>query len=326
MVLIAKKTGTGEDEDNEDSNNTGGDNDNSDSNDAGSDPNYPGNGEHDKSDPTTGDGTGTGNGDGTTPCLDCGDTDYTALITNDDINQLNLDLGFNYSSSYAFYLRSLINRDITSQLIGYLELYDTPEQKEFIKTTVIGLADGITNNVHRILNERAPNNFSTLSPYPYVKYPEDKIAEYISNYPKFTAVLRNDIPNVANNDVILNAINGLTDAPIDVIKDALKWGNGPEIIIEQLGTNESGDEKNGVYRGHLFENAINILFIDVDLVLEFEQSDNDELSDALGFLLAVTVLHEYVHFADMNYGDHFWGELFLSEGGLENEAGVSLRN
>ena len=155
---------------------------------------------------------------------------------------------------------------------------------------------------------------------PLVKYPEN--SDYDSRYPKLTEYLKYELPKIANNQRIVDEINGITDVPKDVIKEALQWGKGPVIEIEQLG--HSGEnEKYGVYRGHVNSADINTLFLDVDLVNDIENLKNSqEFRDAIAFLIGVTILHEYVHLGDVMFGDSFWGELHMSSGNEEDEAGI----
>lgn len=168
------------------------------------------------------------------------------------------------------------------------------------------------------------NTLITLSPL--FKYPLN--SNYDSLYPKLTSLLKNDIPKIANNVKVIDTIHSLVpEASKEIIKEALKWGKGPEINIIQLG-GEGDYEKLGSYRGHLFDEYVNILNLDIDLVNEFENSEENSdddltLSDALSFLIAVTILHEYVHYNDFVFGDNYWGELWSEDPfNPENEAGL----
>lgn len=165
-------------------------------------------------------------------------------------------------------------------------------------------------------------NETGLSTFPLVKYPASKVEEYKSEYPKFTEYLTRELPKIASNQKVIDVINDLTEAPKDVIKEALQWGKGPEIRIEQLG-GVGDNEKLGAYRGHLNPTLEDVLFLDVDLVRKLENETNLEFSDALEFLIGVTILHEYTHLGDFVFGNNFWGDLWLdSAGDPENEAGL----
>jgi hypothetical protein len=155
---------------------------------------------------------------------------------------------------------------------------------------------------------------------PFIKYPPN--SNYATLYPKLTNVLKNDLPKIAHNQKVIDVINEITDAPKETIKEALQWGKGPTIHIQQLG-GEGDAEKYGSYRGHLSDDYLNTLFLDIDLVTEFENSNITEISDALSFLIAVTILHEYVHLGDIVFGDSFWSDLYSNEVyDPENEAGI----
>ena len=171
------------------------------------------------------------------------------------------------------------------------------------------------NELNKLLNE-----VSLVTDFPLIKYPEN--SNYETLYPKLTNVLKNDLPKIAQNQKVIDVINGITGAPKEVIEEALLWGKGPTIRIQQLG-GEGDAEKYGSYRGHLSDDYLDTLFLDIDLVNEFENSNITEVSDALSFLIAVTILHEYVHLGDMVFGDNFWGDLFFNEDyDPENEAGI----
>ncbi|MDY8137399.1 hypothetical protein [Aquimarina sp. 2201CG5-10] len=67
----------------------------------------------------------------------------------------------------------------------------------------------------------------------------------------------------------------------------------------------------------------NILRIDIDLVNDIENLKNSEsFREEIGFLIAVTILHEYVHFGDTVYGNNFWSNEFFEDRIEENEAGI----
>lgn len=69
---------------------------------------------------------------------------------------------------------------------------------------------------------------------------------------------------------------------------------------------EGDNEKHGSYRGHVISDLVNVLFLDVDLVEHFESTSDSEFSDAMEFLIAVTLLHEYTHLGDNVFGNNFW--------------------
>tara|TARA_R110002050_G_C8931357_1_gene512005 strand:+ start:155 stop:2125 length:1971 start_codon:yes stop_codon:yes gene_type:complete len=118
---------------------------NNDPNGAQGDPNYPGNNDGYNN---TGDndgntsGGGGSNSDGDLSCFDCNGTDFSTLITSSDIHKLNIDLGFTYASSNAFWLRSFENKATAAQLIYFLEFNTSSEALSFAKEAVTMLRTG----------------------------------------------------------------------------------------------------------------------------------------------------------------------------------------
>ena len=164
------------------------------------------------------------------------------------------------------------------------------------------------------------DNYSLVSFKPLVKYP--LTSNYANTYSKLTEFLKVELPKIIHNTKVIDAINDLTDVPKETIKEALKWGKGPEVRIEQL-QGDGDNAKLGSYRGHVFPELKNVLFLDIDLVNSFENSTNTEFSDAMAFLIAVTILHEYTHLGDSVFGNNYWGNTWIESGfNNENEAGI----
>ncbi len=165
-------------------------------------------------------------------------------------------------------------------------------------------------------------NNSTVCISPFVKYPKDKAEQYKNDYPQLTEYLKNEVPKIANNETIINEIHELTDAPFEAIKEALQWGKGPEIIVQQLG-GEGRRERYGRYLGHVIPEEINILRIDIDLVNDLENLKNSaKFREEIGFLIAVAILHEYTHLGDVVFGEGFWSDEFFEDRLEENEVGI----
>lgn len=132
--------------------------------------------------------------------------------------------------------------------------------------------------------------------FPFVKYPPN--SNYATLYPKLTEYLKNQLPNIKDNTTIINAIKKYTNLTTAEIEQHLKWGNGPTIKIEQLGS-AYGKFKKSV--------DLNSLYLDIDLVNQLENTTpNSNLANAFAFLIGVTVLHEYVHYGDYNYNGDTW--------------------
>ncbi len=195
----------------------------------------------------------------------------------------------------------------------------------------------LTETVNRMLESTGYNYYTkkyikkvigqSMSPgvitaSPFIKYPKAKALQYKKDYPELTKYLINELPKIAKNERIIKELHELTDAPKDTIREALQWGSGPEIRIEQL-TGEGRDERYGSYRGHIFPELRNVLFLDVDLAKDIENLErSSDFRSEIGFLIAVTILHEYAHLGDTVFGEEFWSDLFIKDRSLENEVGI----
>ncbi|PKV48989.1 hypothetical protein ATE84_1005 [Aquimarina sp. MAR_2010_214] len=59
------------------------------------------------------------------------------------------------------------------------------------------------------------------------------------------------------------------------------------------------------------------------MVNDIENLKNSaKFREEIRFLIAVTISHEYVHFADTNYGFNFWSDAFFEDRLEESEAGI----
>jgi hypothetical protein len=120
-------------------------------------------------------------------------------------------------------------------------------------------------------------------------------------YPRLTVMVKSLYEYVkANADVmfILKTLTGLSDA---TILDKMQWGKGPTInVVDMTGR-----------FGYFNANNPSVLNIDASWVRGLEQANLVSTQEATGFLLAVTVLHEFVH-----YGRNAAGEP-ANPGGVE---------
>ncbi|TVZ16484.1 hypothetical protein [Maribacter sp. MAR_2009_72] len=164
----------------------------------------------------------------------------------------------------------------------------------FIKDhTVNGVLDSLAKEFGLKALEAWMDGYSVISITPLVKYPVG--SDYDSNYKKLTEYLKNQLPTLANNTAIVNAFKEYTNATTEQIEQILKWGDGPEIVIKQL---ES-------VSGHFSEP--NTLEIDIDLINNLENSvSGSTYSESLLFFIAVTILHEAVHYGDFKYNNDYW--------------------
>ncbi|MET1257914.1 hypothetical protein ABV409_01155 [Flagellimonas sp. DF-77] len=247
-------------------------------------------------------------------CDDCGSGPSGGAAINIDlamaarisllVDTLDLDIGL--TQEQISFLNLPENWGLTENIVSFWRNIDNDIQME--------------GYIKNLVNASIVN--AQLSMFPFVKYPESKSEEYKTRYPRLTEFLMEELPKVAENEDIVNVIHGLTEAPIETIKEALQWGKGPEIEITQLG-GDGDNELYGVYNGHVIPENINTLFLDIDLVNDFENVEKDQnFTDAMAFLIAVTILHEYTHLGDTVFGNEFWGELHAESRADEDEVGL----
>jgi len=212
-----------------------------------------------------------------------------------------------------------------SMILGYLnlqnELIDTVN--DLSQSAQVEILNFIQQNLDEngsILPEaesyveevlEAYNNETLITAFPLVKYPEG--SNYAVQYPKLTQYLKNQLPTVKNNSIIVNAIQTYTSLSELSIEENLSWGSGPTIRIEQLGNNIYGEFRK--------QNDPNSLYIDIDLVNSMENTNpGSESADSFIFLIGVTILHEFVHYGDYNYNGDTWN--YPQEEGLLFEQDV----
>jgi|GEM_PF-968455 len=130
---------------------------------------------------------------------------------------------------------------------------------------------------------------------------------FAKKYERLAQYLAHDIQSIGNNKKVMSALSKYGQFSDSQIKNALKWGQGPEINIKQLdhlkafGAFDSGIKSN-------------ILNIDVDLVEALENAKGRD-RDYLLFLVAVTILHEYTHYGDDQDGIDYKGKIGEGEEG-----------
>ncbi|WP_177169154.1 hypothetical protein [Flavobacterium terrigena] len=113
-------------------------------------------------------------------------------------------------------------------------------------------------------------------------------------YPEFTKMLKNLKSNVQNNPIILNKLilySGLTQ---NQVLEKLTFGQGPLIKFVPNLTGPSGPNY-----GNFDHDTPNIININANFALGMEVAQLDSTVQATGFLMAITILHEFVH-----YGNH----------------------
>lgn len=121
-----------------------------------------------------------------------------------------------------------------------------------------------------------------------------------SAYSALAYYLRVNMPEVAKVPAIVNAIKGLSGkTSTTVIKNAMKWGQGPEIKIVTDLRGSDGGKAYGLYQW-----GSNVLQIDRKLVQDF--CNGKGIVTTKGgrriYLVGATILHELTHWADAQDG------------------------
>lgn len=175
------------------------------------------------------------------------------------------------------------NAEAKQDILNYLQQNQTEESELFVEQLIDLEING-----------------NLLSFFPTFKYPAG--SNYSTQYPKLTEYLKNKIPELKNNPLIINKLVQYSELSSQQVINDLKWGQGPTIQIAQL-------DSRGVNCYGIFSSATpNVLTIDIDFVNLLENSTPGPGGDSLAFLLGVTILHEYVHLGDFVDGIDQTGE------------------
>jgi hypothetical protein len=152
----------------------------------------------------------------------------------------------------------------------------------------------------QIRNSSLNNTLVSLSPF--FKYPLQSNYEIL--YPHFTSIVKNDLndPYFSEDENLKNIIHNLTGVSQEQIKKDLQWGYGVEIRIEQLGVHPT----QGEIKGKFNPTNPNVIYIDIDLVIAYEQEASNGINSpnaiALNSLITFSVLlHELVHYEDYQF-------------------------
>lgn len=113
------------------------------------------------------------------------------------------------------------------------------------------------------------------------------IDNYETTYPRFTSMVKNLKTFVKNNPKVMAALQTYSGFTKQQILNQLTFGQGPTIKVEEM----SG--RFGFYNRN---NGNKTLHIRASYVRGLEQSGLQSTQEATAFLLAVTILHEFVHF------------------------------
>lgn len=129
-------------------------------------------------------------------------------------------------------------------------------------------------------------SFVDLDPSKETFFQFDSTDNYELNYPRFTSMVKNLKTFVKNNPKVLNALQFYSGFTKQKILDYLTFGQGPKIKIEEM---------SGIFGYYNKEVSSNTLHLRASYVRGLEIAHLQSTQDATSFLLAVTILHEFVH-------------------------------
>ena len=128
--------------------------------------------------------------------------------------------------------------------------------------------------------------FTDPAPLVEPNFQFDLSDNYESLYPLFTNMVKNLKTFVKNNPKVLTALQTYSGFSKQQILNHLTYGQGPKIKVEEMNGRFGFDNKN---------NGTKTLHIRASYVRGLEQSFLESTKEATAFLLAITILHEYVH-------------------------------
>jgi RHS repeat-associated protein len=140
-------------------------------------------------------------------------------------------------------------------------------------------------------------------------------------YERLAHYLAYNIQGVSGNQKIMNALMKYGQFSSKQINSDLRWGHGPKVVIKKFTDNAMGEFSPGTNS--------NTLYINQDYVELLEKLPAGKQRDAILFRLAMTILHEYVHFGDDQDGIDYISSVGSGEEGnaFEIEAyGMNITN
>lgn len=151
--------------------------------------------------------------------------------------------------------------------------------------------------------EDIPNNFlqkivlenpMTILDYETLSSPNFKMRKIDQlKYPNFTALVKSLKTEIQNNPATLNRLVELSGLTEQQVLANLTFGQGPNIRLVPNLTGPSGPNY-----GNFNPADPTYINVNLDFVLGLEQSSLSSTRHATAFLLAVTILHEFIHFGN----------------------------
>ncbi|WP_109438929.1 hypothetical protein [Aquimarina sp. AU119] len=149
-----------------------------------------------------------------------------------------------------------------------------------------------------------------ISIKPFVKYPPG--TNYAIEYPLTTQILKEELPKMANDAFLVNALKKYGSLNDQQIKNALTWGSESSVTVE-FGSTGLGW---GLYNGEIFEGGdLNTITLHWDLEEKLREKKSLN-TEALRFFIAIATLHEITHLGDYLYN----GNMYTSDDPLASDA------
>jgi hypothetical protein len=171
--------------------------------------------------------------------------------------------------------------------VNWSPIYANPNQSSSIVQIFNPMNWGLVPNPSTAGGYTEPSAFFVLS------------SEIQANYPRFTNLVKGLSTYVKNQPSVLKALELYTGFYQYQIFEKLRFGYSPTIIVKDIPNTSWGDRRYGYFDNN--ENP-NVLNINKSVVLGLEQSNLESTKLATSFFLAVTVLHEFVHYSRFNNG------------------------
>ena len=218
-------------------------------------------------------------------------SNYYTVVTQPVIvlktsKQIEIEFKSKLNTAQLAWWNNINNQLIKNKIITYLtvnQIYDIDDNPEdFIKDLINAV----------ILNPLSINDYAIASP----NFKMKKIDQL--RYPKFTQMVKNLKANVQNNPSVLAALimhSGLTEAQV---LNKLTFGQGPLIELVPNLTGRYGRPNYGNFKSDA-PNAINI---NENFALGMQNAQLNSTLQATSFLLAITILHEFVHYGNLLTG------------------------
>lgn len=153
------------------------------------------------------------------------------------------------------------------------------------------------NRVNEILDAAADGTL--LSVRPFVKYAPG--TNYENDYPLITEILRDELPKMAEDEFLVNALKKYGSLNNEQIKNALTWGAESSVTVD-IGSTGFGW---GLYNKEVLDGDENTITLHWDLE-EILRNNNTINVEALRFFVAIVTLHEITHLGDYLYNGNMY--------------------